>query len=87
MVIGGLSLGKIINSFISWLTGMIGKVVDLLPDSPFNFDIPDYVRDIVGYINYFFPINAFVKILAAWTACILVWYVASLLMRWIKAIE
>lgn len=80
-------MGKIINSAISWLTGMIAKVVDLLPDSPFSFDIPDYVRDIVGYINFFFPIGTFVEILGAWTACILVWYVASLLMRWIKAIE
>lgn len=80
-------MGKIIQSAISWLTGMIGKVVDLLPDSPFSIDIPDYVTDIIGYINYFVPIGSMVKILAAWTACILTWYLASLLMRWIKAIE
>lgn len=80
-------MGSIINSAISWVTGMAAKVVDLLPDSPFNFDIPDYVSDIIGYVNYFVPIGSMVKILAAWTACIMTWYLASLLMRWIKAIE
>lgn len=80
-------MGSIINSAIGWLTDMIGKVVDLLPDSPFNFDVPDYVTDIIGYINFFVPVGTFVKILVAWTAAILVWYVASLLMRWIKAID
>lgn len=80
-------MGSIINSAISCVTGMVAKVVDLLPDSPFNFDIPDYVSDIIGYVNYFVPIGSMVKILAAWTACIMTWYLASLLMRWIKAIE
>lgn len=80
-------MGSIINSGITWLKGMVASVIDLLPDSPFQIDIPDYVHDIMGYVNYFVPIGSMVKILAAWTACILTWYLASLLMRWIKAIE
>ena len=80
-------MGSIINSGISWLKGMAASVIDLLPDSPFQIDVPDYVHEIIGYINYFVPIGSMVKILAAWTACILTWYLASLLMRWIKAIE
>lgn len=80
-------MGSIINSGISWLKDMIAGVIDLLPDSPFQIDIPDYVHDIMGYINYFVPIGSMIKILTAWTACILTWYLASLLMRWIKAIE
>lgn len=80
-------MGSIINSGISWLKNMVAGVIDLLPDSPFSFDIPDYVQDILGYINYFVPIGGMIKILTAWTACIIVWYAASVLMRWIKAIE
>ena len=80
-------MGSIINSGISWLKNMVAGVIDLLPDSPFQIDIPDYVHDIMGYINYFVPIGSMVKILAAWTACIITWYLASLLMRWTKAIE
>lgn len=80
-------MGSIINSGISWLKNMAAAVIDLLPDSPFRIDVPDYVHDIMGYINFFVPIGSMVKILTAWTACILTWYLASLIMRWIKAIE
>ena len=80
-------MADIINSGLSWLKSMIAAVIDLLPDSPFQIEIPDFVTDIIGYVNYFIPIGSMLKILTAWTAAILVWYVASLLLRWIKAIE
>ena len=80
-------MASIITSFLSWLKSMIAAAIDLLPDSPFQIDLPDYVTDIIGYVNYFVPIGSMIKILTAWTAAILVWYVASLLLRWIKAIE
>lgn len=80
-------MASIITSFLSWLKSMIVAAIDLLPDSPFQIDLPDYVTDIVGYVNYFVPIGSMIKILTAWTAAILVWYAASLLLRWIKAIE
>ena len=80
-------MGSIVNGAISWVKGIIAGIIDLLPDSPFQIDIHDYVTDIIGYVNYFIPIGSMVKILTAWGACILLWYVSSLLMRWIKAIE
>ena len=80
-------MGSIINSGISWLKNMVAGVIDLLPDSPFNFDIPDYVQDILGYITFFVLIGGMIKILTAWSALFVVWYSASVLMRWIKAIE
>ena len=80
-------MSSILNSGIDWLKSMIAAAIDLLPDSPFQIDIPDYVTDIIGYVNYFIPIGSMMKILTAWTSAILVWYAASLLLRWIKAIE
>lgn len=80
-------MASIINAGIDWLKGMIAAVVGLLPDSPFAIEIPDYVTDIMGYLNYFVPIGSMIKVLTAWTAAIIVWYAASLLMRWIKAID
>lgn len=80
-------MASIVTSFLSWLKSMIAAAIDLLPDSPFQIDIPDYVTDIIGYVNYFVPIGSMIKILTAWTSAILVWYAASLLLRWIKAIE
>lgn len=78
---------SIINDAINWVKSMIIKAIDMLPDSPFQITIPDYVHDIIGYVNYFIPIGQFITILKAWTACIIVWYVVMLLLRWIKAIE
>ena len=64
-------MGSIVNGAISWVKGIIAGIIDLLPDSPFQIDIPDYVVDIIGYVNYFIPIGSMVKILTAWGACIL----------------
>lgn len=74
-------------SAVSWIKDMIVAVIDLLPDSPFSFDIPASIHTIIGYVNYFVPVGQMVVVLTGWTACILVYYGASLLMRWIKAIE
>lgn len=80
-------MGNIINGAIGWLKDMVVKAIDLLPDSPFQITIPDYVHTIIGYVNYFVPIGQMITILTGWTACIIIYYVASLLLRWIKAIE
>lgn len=77
----------IINSFLSWLKDIVVKAIDLLPDNPFTLDIPENVHTIIGYLNYFIPIGQMVTILTVWTSAILVFYVVSLLLRWIKAIE
>lgn len=80
-------MGDIINGAIGWVKDIVVKAIDLLPDSPFNIPVPDYVHNIIGYVNYFVPVGQMVTILTAWTACIIIYYVSSLLLRWIKAIE
>lgn len=75
------------SAIIDFLQSVISWVVDLLPNSPFQIEVPAYVQTILGYINYFIPIGFMVKTLLAWTGCIAVWYVIQVAARWAKAIE
>ena len=78
----------IINSLLEWLQGIADKVLDVLPDSPFkdiinNADIQQYL----GFINWFVPVATILKILAAWLVAVAAYYVVSVILRWIKAID
>jgi len=42
---------------------------------------------ILGYINYFLPLSEMVGITTAWLIAIGMYYIASVVMRWIKAIS
>lgn len=75
------------QNLINLLLALIGAILSFLPDSPFNFDRASEFADIMGYINYFIPIGTFLKILAGWLTAIGAYYVYSLILRWIKAIE
>lgn len=77
----------ILKSISGWIVDGVKSVVDLLPDSPFTFDVPASVQQMLGYVNYFIPIRQMLITLGAWTACVIVWYAASVFMRWLKAIE
>ena len=78
----------IINSLLEWLQGIADKVLDVLPDSPFkdiinNTDIQQYL----GYINWFVPVGTILKILTAWLVAVAAYYLVSVILRWIKAID
>jgi hypothetical protein len=42
---------------------------------------------ILGYINYFIPIAEMATITALWVSSIMVYYAASIVLRWAKAIS
>jgi len=44
---------------------------------------PDWLRA----LNWFVPMGQIMTMLEAWGAAILVWYGASIALRWIKAVE
>lgn len=77
----------ILNQIITWIEDGIKSIINLLPDSPFQFSVPPEVANLLGYVNYFIPLGLIVKTLLVWTTAIGVWYAASVFMRWIKAIE
>ena len=41
----------------------------------------------MGWLNYFFPISQMAAMLTAWIAAIGIYYLASIVLRWVKAVS
>lgn len=76
---------------LEWMKQILDKFLDvllsLLPLSPFAEPIAA-LTDIpyLGYINYFFPLGDCIKIGIAWTTAIGIYYLYSVIARWVKLI-
>ena len=76
---------------IAFMKEMLDKflslILSLLPLSPF-VGVIDALEKIpyLGYINYFIPVGTMLKIGAAWLSAIAVFYLYSVVARWIKLI-
>lgn len=72
---------EIVTKFLDW-------VLKLLPTSPFSAYI-DALENIpfLGYLNYFLPISTFIAIGEAWLVAVGLFYLYSIILRWIRAIE
>lgn len=68
-------------------SGLIQSIVELLPLSPFA----DYIEDFaglpyLGYLNWFFPVRGCLIVMASWLGAITLFYLYSVIMRWVKMI-
>lgn len=77
---------------IAWMKEILDKflsvILQLLPLSPFAPAIDSLEQmPYLGYINYFVPVGTCIKIGEAWLAAIVVFYLYSVIARWIKLIE
>lgn len=77
---------------IAWMKEILDKflsaILQLLPLSPFAPAIDSLEQmPYLGYINYFVPVGTCIKIGEAWLAAIVVFYLWSVVARWIKLIE
>lgn len=72
---------EILDKFLSFL-------LQILPTSPFA-PLIDNLEQLpyLGYINYFVPVGICLKIGEAWLAAIALFYLWSVVARWIKLIE
>lgn len=63
-------------------------LLKLLPYSPFVKYI-DALEELpyLNYLNWFIPVGTFITIGTAWLGVITVYYMYSILLRWIKAID
>ncbi len=81
-------INKLISALFDLLGTLLSLVFSFLPDSPFaSLTIPEYVRTILGYANYFLPISEIVATLGLWSAAIVVYFIYSIVLRFIKAID
>lgn len=77
---------------LEWMNALLDKflewVLQFLPLSPFTAVI-DELESVpyLGYINWLVPVGRFLKIGAAWLAAIVLYYMYSIILRWIRAIQ
>lgn len=63
-------------------------LLSLLPLSPFTEVINSLEKmPFLGYINWFFPFGAMVKIASGWLVVIGIYYAYILIARWLKIIS
>lgn len=73
--------------FSEMMNAFAAALVKVLPLSPFQQYIDSFKNlPYLGYLNWFLPIAAFVKIGLAWLGCIGIFYIYSIAMRWVKLI-
>lgn len=64
-----------------------GKLAELLPQSPtLDSDALLEVAHFAGYINFIFPVGEFLLFVGATLAAVAVYYLAMVILRWIKLI-
>lgn len=71
---------EIFDEFGEWL-------LQVLPSSPFRGWLDNFrgqFSPFLGYLNYFVPIRDFIAILGAFLAVVAVFYLYSIIMRWLK---
>lgn len=72
------------DGFSSFIDGLIG----VLPKSPIYFvNSNPAIKKVLGYLNWFFPIEAMLALTEAWLTAIVIYYIVQVILRWMKAIE
>lgn len=66
---------------------LIKDLLSVLPTSPFA-DFVDQFASLpwLGVLNWFFPVRQCLIVMAAWLAAITLFYLYSVVMRWVKLI-
>lgn len=76
-----------IKMILGWIKSAAVWVLSLLPHSPFT-GVLDAMESLpyLNYLNWFIPVSTFVAIGELWLAAIGVYYLYSIILRWIKAV-
>lgn len=76
-----------LDTLTGWLTSALKWVISVLPDSPFKLLDNSPIKSLLPYINWFIPFDFVVSTLELWLAAIAVYYIYSVILRWVKAIN
>jgi hypothetical protein len=81
----------IFQTIMDWFTALASAALAILPDSPIATAVNGAsfagFETIMSNINYFVPIGAFMTILTAYVAAVLVYYGVRYVLRWAKYID
>ena len=75
-----------LDMLVNWLKSAFSWVIGLLPDSPFKALDMAPIQAVLPYINWIIPVNFILTVTEAWLAAVAVYYIYSVIMRWIKLI-
>lgn len=72
---------------VNLVTKVASTLLSLFPQSPFadainSFSPPEWI----GWLNWFFPVGPCLSIMALWLTAIGLFYLYSIVARWIKVI-
>ena len=82
-----------------WIIGFVNGAIETIADTannvfeamprlcPFSAFQNALSNDLLAMINWFIPISEMIFILEAWGLAIAGWYVFSIILRWIKAVQ
>jgi hypothetical protein len=77
----------ILNTLIDIASGIADGLMWLLPISPFSALELVFDNNLMGYINFFLPVQEAVNLLVGWGVAIGLWYLYALILRWVKAVR
>ena len=69
-------------------SGIVDGLIEILQKSPISYlaATPE-VSEVLGYVNFFIPIYSMIAILENWLVAIVIYYVVSVVLRWLKVVE
>ena len=77
-----------LNSLSETVSSIGDKIIGILPKSPFTFlDANPQVKEVLGFLNWFFPIDTMIALTETWLIAIGIYYVVQALLRWANIIE
>lgn len=76
------------SAFLLAVKSIVSYLLNLLPDSPFTFlNQSSFIQPYLETINWIIPFSFIVSTLEVWLIAVVSYFVWSLILRWIRAIE
>lgn len=75
-----------LSDAIDWLGSALLVILPTSPFQPLLADLAIGYPDALAWLNWFIPINEILALLAAWLVAVGIFYLYSIIMRWIKMI-
>lgn len=77
-----------VNTLIAYISKFAITLLNILPNSPFQASIEKVAEsDTLGTLDWAIPFTTFFSIGLTWTVAVAVYYVISVALRWVKAID
>lgn len=82
---------EIFSNIWDWLCGFLSDclewLIDWLPDSPFNMIDNSAVEPYLKWLNWFIPMDFILNTLSLWLVAVTGYYVWSVVLRFVKAVD